>query len=194
MILSDRAIKERLAKWDLKISSPDWAEATKLLWPASIDFRLWNTFKRYKRDNHIMIDPLKWVDPDQVKTKTLEDWQPFIVHPGAFFLWVTMETIKLPRDLTARCEGRSSLWRLWIIIHSTAWFIDPWFEGTVTLEITNINEVPVALYPGMRIGQLAIEAMQWEVDVSYDERKWSKYMNQVLPEESRIQQDSEYDS
>jgi dCTP deaminase len=194
MILSDKAIKERLAKWDLQITSPDGADPLKLLWPASIDFRLWNAFKRYKRDNHIMIDPLKWVEPDQVKSKVLKEGQPFIVHPGSFVLWVTMEKFKLPRDLTARCEGRSSLWRLGIIIHSTAGFIDPGFEGTITLEITNINEVPVALYPGMRIGQLAIEAMEWEVEVSYDERKWSKYMNQVLPEESRIHKDSEYDS
>jgi deoxycytidine triphosphate deaminase len=81
MILSDRAIKERIAKWDLQISSKDGADPLKLLWPASIDFRLWNTFKRYKKDNHVVIDALKWVDPKQVKTKTLEEWQPFIVHP-----------------------------------------------------------------------------------------------------------------
>jgi dCTP deaminase len=193
MILSDRAIKERIAKWDLQISSKDGADPLKLLWPASIDFRLWNTFKRYKKDNHVVIDALKWVDPKQVKTKTLEEWQPFIVHPWSFVLWVTMEKIKVPRDLTVRCEGRSSLWRLGIIIHSTAWFIDPWFEWTVTLEITNINEVPVALYPGMRIGQLAVESMVWEVDISYDERKWSKYMHQELPQESRIDRDTEYD-
>jgi len=192
MILSDKAIKDRLAKWDLQISSKDWADPLKLLGPASIDIRLWNAFKRYKRDNHIMINPRKWVDSEQVKTKTLDENTPFIVHPGSFVLWVTMEKIKVPRDLTIRCEGRSSLWRLGIIIHSTAGFVDPWFEGTITLEITNINEVPVALYPGMRIGQLAIEAMEWEVEVSYDERKWSKYMNQELPEESRIQKDVEY--
>ncbi|MCT4616937.1 MAG: dCTP deaminase [Candidatus Gracilibacteria bacterium] len=193
MILSDRAIKERIAKGDLQISSKDGADPLKLLGPASIDFRLGNTFKRYKKDNHVVIDALKGVDPKQVKTKTLEEGQPFIVHPGSFVLGVTMEKIKVPRDLTVRCEGRSSLGRLGIIIHSTAGFIDPGFEGTVTLEITNINEVPVALYPGMRIGQLAVESMVGEVDISYDERKGSKYMHQELPQESRIDRDTEYD-
>ncbi|MDP2104257.1 MAG: dCTP deaminase, partial [Candidatus Gracilibacteria bacterium] len=98
----------------------------------------------------------------------------------------SVEKMRVPYDLVARCEGRSSLGRLGIIIHSTAGFVDPGFEGTITLEITNINEVPVALYPGMRIGQFAFETILGEVKIPYDVRQGSKYMNQALPETSRI--------
>ena len=104
-------------------------------------------------------------------------------------LWVTAEKIKIPYDLVARCEGRSSIWRLGVIIHSTAWFIDPGFEWTITLEMTNINELPIALYVWMRIWQFAFEKVDWVVKNPYDKRKWSKYMNQLLPEESRIWKD-----
>jgi dCTP deaminase len=100
-----------------------------------------------------------------------------------------MEKIKIPEDLVARCEWRSSIWRLWIVIHSTAWFIDPWFEWTITLEITNINNIPIALYPWMRIWQFAFETMAWKVEIPYNKRKWSKYMHQIKPEASRIVDD-----
>jgi dCTP deaminase len=104
-------------------------------------------------------------------------------------LGVTLEKIKIPNNLVARCEWRSSIGRLWIVIHSTAWYIDPGFEWTITLEITNINEIPVALYPGMRIGQFAFQTIEGNVDIPYNERKWSKYNGQILPEESRVSKD-----
>lgn len=110
----------------------------------------------------------------------------FVIHPGQFVLGVTLEKLSVPYDLVARCEGRSSLGRLGIILHSTAGYIDPGFAGTITLEMTNINEVPVILYPGMRIGQFAFETIHGTVENTYDKRKGSKYMNQKLPEESRV--------
>lgn len=186
MILSDTKIKERINSWELKIESLGWYDISEQIWPASVDFRLGWTFKIYKKTRQTVIDSIKWVDKDHVETITLKDWEKFVLHPGDFVLWVTMEKIKIPYDLVARCEWRSSIGRLWVIIHSTAWFIDPWFEGTITLEMTNINELPIALYVWMRIWQFAFENIDWVVENTYDKRKWSKYMHQVLPEESRI--------
>lgn len=190
MILSDVEIKKRFENWDIEMISNEKYDISKQIWPASIDFRLWNTFKIYKKSKQTFIDSLKWVNKEDIETITLKKWEKFIIHPGDFVLWVTLEKIKIPYDLVARCEWRSSIGRLWIIIHSTAWFIDPWFEWTITLEMTNINEVPVALYTGMRIWQYAFEKILWEVENTYDKRKGSKYMNQVLPEESRISMDT----
>ncbi len=139
-----------------------------------------------------VIDPREGVDPKHIERVEIEDWRPFIVHPRQFVLGVTAETITLGRHHVAKCEGRSSLGRLGLIIHSTAGFIDPGFSGTITLEITNINEVPIALYPGMRIGQFAFEKLSSEVEISYAERKGSKYMNQTEAQESRIVRDTDY--
>lgn len=189
MILSDSEIKKYLNSWELQVESLWWYDILAQIWPASLDFRLGNTFKYYKRDNLTLIDPNIGVDANHIETVILDEKTPFILHPRQFVLWVTMEKIRIPYDLVARCEGRSSIGRLGIVIHSTAGFVDPGFEGTITLEITNINEVPVALYPGMRIGQFAFESILWKVDVTYDKRKWSKYMGQILPQESRINTD-----
>jgi len=189
MILSDWEIKKRLELWDIEFESLWWYNIYDQIWPASLDFRLWNTFKLYKKARKTVIDSKVWFDPEHIETITLKDWDNFILHPGDFILWVTMERIKVPYDLVVRCEWRSSIWRLWVIIHSTAWFVDPWFNGTITLEMTNINELPVALYVWMRIWQFAFETISGKVINTYDKRKWSKYMNQVLPEESRINND-----
>lgn len=189
MILSDSEIKKRLENGDLKVESLIEKNIFEQIWPASLDFRLGNTFKIYKKSRQTVIDSKLWVDSKYVETVTLKEGEKFILHPGDFVLWVTAEKIKIPYDLVARCEGRSSIWRLGVIIHSTAWFIDPGFEWTITLEMTNINELPVALYVGMRIWQFAFEKIDWVVENPYDKRIWSKYMGQILPEESRIWKD-----
>ncbi|OGJ49521.1 dCTP deaminase, partial [Candidatus Peregrinibacteria bacterium RIFOXYB2_FULL_32_7] len=124
----------------------------------------------------------------------IKDGKAIIIQPGEFVLGVTMETLKLPDNLVARCEGRSSLGRIGLIIHSTAGFIDPGFEGTVTLEISNINRMPLALYPGMRIGQLAFETMTSPAEVPYNKKKCAKYQGQKLPEESKISKDAEFEN
>ena len=189
MILSDSEIKRYLSTGELSVESLGWYDILTQVGPASLDFRLGNTFKSYKRDNLTLIDPTTGVWPEHIETVVLDEKTPFILHPRQFVLGVTMEKIKVPYDLVARCEGRSSIGRLGIVIHSTAGFIDPGFEGTITLEITNINEIPVALYPGMRIGQFAFESIAGKVEVTYDKRAWSKYMGQILPEHSRINTD-----
>jgi len=189
MILSDSEIKKRINSWEIKIETKKEYNIFEQIWPASLDFRLGNVFKSYKRDSLTLIDPKKEIEPEQIETTIVKDWDFFILHPWQFVLGVTLEKIKVPYDLVARCEGRSSIGRLGVVIHSTAWYIDPWFEGTITLEITNINEVPIALHPGMRIGQFAFQTILWEVEIPYDKRKGSKYMNQKLPEQSRIVKD-----
>lgn len=190
MILSDSEIKKRLKSWEIEFSPLFWDyDIFKQICPASLDFRLWNVFKVYKRSRQTCIDVKDGVNQEHVETIMLKEGDSFVLHPNDFVLWVTLEKIKIPKDLVARCEWRSSLWRLWLIIHSTAWFIDPGFEWTITLEMTNINVLPIRLYVWMRIGQYAFETILWEVEVSYDKRVWSKYMNQVLPEESRIVKD-----
>ena len=190
MILSDSALRERIQSWDMHIETDGEYDILKQIWPASIDFRLGCHFKIYKKSKIASIDPR---DPSTLDGMTesfqIPKWDFFMLHPGQFVLGVTMEKIRVPYDLVCRCEWRSSLGRLGIVIHSTAGFIDPGFEGTITLEITNINEVPIKLYPGMRFGQFAFQTVDWTVEVPYDQRKWSKYMHQEHPEESKIMED-----
>lgn len=127
-----------------------------------------------------------------MRTITVNEPDAFLVQPGEFVLGVTMESITVPDDLVVRVEGRSSLGRLGIIVHSTAGFVDPGFSGTITLEISNLNRMPVALYPGMRICQLAFEMMTSPAETPYNLKPNSKYLGQVLPEESRLSNDPEF--
>lgn len=161
--------------------------------PASLDVRLGNKFKIYEHTKNAVLDPM---NPDGTKnmTRTIEvpDGEPFYIQPGEFVLGATSIKIKLPNDLVARVEGRSSLGRLGIIVHSTAGFIDPGFEGTITLEISNINRLPIALYPGMRVGQYAFEMMSSPADVPYGAERGSKYKGQIDPEASGISSDREF--
>lgn len=189
MILSDSEIKKRMETWEILMETFGNYDVIKQIGPASLDFRLGNTFKVYKKSRQTVIDSKVGIEPEHVESLTIKDWAKFVLHPGDFVLGVTLEKIKVPYDLVARCEWRSSIWRLGIMIHSTAWFIDPGFHWTITLEMTNINEIPVTLYAGMRIGQYAFQTILWKVETTYDLRVWSKYMHQVIPEESKIAND-----
>jgi dCTP deaminase len=189
MILADSEMKRRIKNWEIEVTTISKYDVLQQIGPASLDFRLGNTFKVFRRSKQTVIDSKIGPDSEHISTIILEDGDRFVLHPGDFVLGATLEKIKVPYDLVVRCEGRSSIGRLGVIIHSTAGFIDPGFEGTVTLEMTNINELPVCLYAGMRIGQFAFEAVQWEVLEPYDTRKGSKYMHQVDPEASRIDSD-----
>ncbi len=192
MILSDRDILARIEKGDIVLSSADNIHMSNVN-ASSLDMRLGNGFKIYNHSKQAVLDPL---DPTTFEGVTslveVADGDPFIVQPGEFVLGVTMEKVKIANNLVARVEGRSSLGRLGIIVHSTAGFIDAGFEGTITLEITNINRMPVALYPGMRVCQLAFEDMSSEALVPYSKKKTSKYQGQELPQESRICNDPEF--
>jgi len=193
MILSDKSIKEEIKKGNLKVESPD-NQHEQNIHASSMDLRLGYHFKIYEHSKLAILDPK---NPDMTKNMTKlitldSENEPFIVQPGEFVLGVTIEKVKIPTNMVARVEGRSSLGRLGIIVHSTAGFVDAGFEGTITLEITNINRLPVALYPGMRVCQLAFEQMTSEADVPYNKKPSAKYQGQILPEESRILIDPEF--
>lgn len=193
MILSDRDIRKKIESGDIVVTSSD-GHHVKNINASSLDLRLGHFFKIYNHSRQAILDPLDKESFNDV-TKLIriaQKGEPFIVQPGEFILGVTMERIKIADDLVARVEGRSSLGRLGIIVHSTAGFIDAGFEGTITLEITNINRMPVALYPGMRVCQLAFQVMSSKAEIPYSKKKTSKYQGQNLPQESRIALDPEF--
>ncbi|MFA6457822.1 MAG: dCTP deaminase [Patescibacteria group bacterium] len=192
MILSDHDIRDAINSGRIKIESPDQKHLENI-GPSSLDLRCGYHFKVYEHTKFPLLDPANPATFENC-SRMLEIKNPneaFIIQPGDFALGVTLEKVALPDDLVARVEGRSSLGRLGIIVHSTAGFVDPGFAGTITLEITNINRMPVALYPGMRVCQLAFETLTSPAEVDYSKKATQKYQNQVFPEESRICRDPE---
>jgi dCTP deaminase len=199
MILSDRDIRKFIQSGEIGIQTSDQTSNEKFqqtviqnIGPSSLDLRLGKHFKLYEQTKCPILDP---ANPETFKNCSrsieLKKNEPFIVQPNDFALGVTLEYIQLPVNLVARVEGRSSLGRLGIIIHSTAGFVDPGFAGTITLEITNINRMPVALYAGMRVCQLAFEILTTPAEIDYAAKKTQKYQNQIFPEISRICHDPE---
>lgn len=192
MILSDRDIKQAIECGRVVIES-DQNDLFQHIHASSMDLRLGNVFKLYEHSKYAILDPKK---PEtfagNMRVVNVADGDSFIVQPGEFVLGVTRERISVPDDLVVRVEGRSSLGRLGIIVHSTAGFVDPGFEGTITLEISNLNRLPVALYPGMRVCQLAFEVMTSPAEMPYNLKPHSKYLGQQLPEESRLSADPEF--
>lgn len=191
MILSDSEIKKRLESKNIWFEPQFWNyNVLEQIWPASLDFRLGNIFKVYRRSRKTCIDVREWVDLDHVETIKLNDGDSFVLHPGDFVIAGSLEYLTIPYDLACRCEWRSSLWRLWLILHSTAWFIDPGWKWIITLEMTNINVLPIKLYVGMKIGQYAFEKVEWKVEVPYDVRPSTKYVWETEPEVSRAKWDN----
>jgi dCTP deaminase len=190
-MLSDRELTDRIARGDIKIDP--FLEPELQIQPASIDLRLGYEFLTFNYTQTALIDPL---DPHTFEGLTtlvrLNEEQRFIVHPGEFVLGTTLERLEVPNDLVGQLDGRSSLGRLGIIIHSTAGFIDPGFVGNVTLEISNLGNIAVALYPAMRICQLSFEEMGGASTNPYARRRASKYQGQQLPTISRIYDDPEF--
>ncbi|MFH0770903.1 MAG: dCTP deaminase [Candidatus Peregrinibacteria bacterium] len=192
MIFSDRDIRRLLAEGRLKVES-DQPELLRHIHASSMDLRLGNTFKLYEHSRFAILDPkVPETFSGNMRTITVPDGDSFIVQPGEFVLGVTKEKLTVPDDMVVRVEGRSSLGRLGIIVHSTAGFVDPGFSGTITLEISNLNRLPVVLYPGMRVCQLAFETMSSPAEMPYDKKPGSKYQGQMLPEESRLDSDPEF--
>ncbi len=190
MILSDRDLAARLARGEIKIvPAPD---PQVQIQPASIDLRLGYDFQTFNHTHQALIDP---ADPESFRQLTtlahLQEGERFIVHPNEFVLATTLEHVEIPDDLVARLEGRSSIGRLGIVIHSTAGYIDPGFKGTITLEISNLGRIAVALYPGMRICQIAFEEMSSPVSESYGIKRTAKYQGQQTTTVSRLFEDDE---
>lgn len=182
MILSDRSIKESIA--DGRIVITPYNES--LVQPASIDIRLDGRFRVFRNYRYSCIDP-KALQEDLTELIEVGPDEPFIVHPGEFILGNTVERIKLGNDLVARLEGKSSLGRLGLIVHATAGYVDPGFEGNITLELSNVANLPIRLYPGMKVGQISFFAMSTPADRPYGHPSLgSKYKGQSAPTASRM--------
>jgi len=190
-ILSDVDIKKYLKAKKIEIEPLEDFE--KQIQPSSVDMRLGNEFKSFKIIRKPYIDPKDPTDlATYMESEIIPEGEAFIIHPGEFALATTFEAVKIPDDLVARVEGRSSMGRLGITMHVTAGYIDPGFEGKITLEISNIGKMPVALYPGQRVCQIVFETMTTPSEKPYGHpERDSKYMGQVRPESSRIKLDYE---
>ena len=180
MILSDRDIKQYLKEGKLKIENLEDLE--KQIQPSGIDLRLGNTFRIFRNMAVPFIDTKAPVE-GYTETIEIEDDKPFIIHPGEFILATTKEYIKVPNDLAGMVDGRSSLGRLGISIHTTSTGLNPGWEGYFTLEIVNMGKIPVALYPGMRICKASFVKLTSEVEKPY---QTNKYQYTSTPEESKI--------
>lgn len=187
-ILSDINIKKYLDEKKIVI---DPIKDIKQIQPSSVDLRIGNKFKSFKIITQPFIDPYDETDLEKYMEEiTIDKNKPFIIHPGEFTLATTHEYVKLPDNIVARVEGRSSIGRLGITMHVTAGYIDPGFEGKITLEISNIGKMPVALYPGQRVCQIVFETMTTPAEKPYGHKsRDSKYMGQKGPQVSRIKQD-----
>lgn len=189
-ILSDKTIKEYLEEGKIVI---DPLKDEQQIQPSSVDMRLGDEFKVFKVIRKPYIDPKDEEDiAEYMESSTVPECEAFIIHPNEFALATTQEYVKVPDDLVARVEGRSSMGRLGVTMHVTAGYVDPGFEGRITLEISNIGAMPVALYPGQRVCQLVFETMTTPAELPYGHPKRnSKYMKQLKPESSRVKLDYE---
>ena len=189
-ILSDKTIKEYLEEGKIVIDS---SKDEQQIQPSSVDMRLGDEFKVFKVIRKPYIDPKDEDDiAEYMESSTVPEGEAFIIHPNEFALATTQEYVKVPDDLVARVEGRSSMGRLGVTMHVTAGYVDPGFEGRITLEISNIGAMPVALYPGQRVCQLVFETMTTPAELPYGHPKRnSKYMKQLKPESSRVKLDYE---
>jgi dCTP deaminase len=181
MLLSDRDLIDELKAGQLQLEPFDPA----LVQPSSIDVRLDRFFRVFNNHLYTHIDPAVQQD-DLTAMVEVADGQPFVLHPGEFVLASTLEVITLGDQFSGRLEGKSSLGRLGLLTHSTAGFIDPGFSGHVTLELSNVANLPIRLWPGMKIGQLCIFRLSTPAEHPYGAAVYgSRYQGQRGPTASR---------
>ncbi len=188
MILSDHDIRRNITEGKITIKpAPNFEDQ---LGSCSIDFHLGNTFKIFNHSKYPYIDPRNAsLSSEIMKDIVVSNGDSFIMRPGEFCLATTVESLKIADDLLGRLEGRSSLGRIGIIVHSTAARFDPGWDGTPVLELGNIGVLPVALYPGMKVCSFTFEELSSPSDNPYTKRKNAKYANQKNPDASRISQE-----
>ena len=185
MIFSDRTIKEAVTNGRITIDPFDNA----MVQPSSIDLRCDPHFRVFENHRYAVIDP-KAPQEDLTVGVEASESEPFILHPGEFVLGSTLEIIGLADDIVARLEGKSSLGRLGLLIHSTAGFIDPGFTGQVTLELSNVANPPIAIYPYMKIGQISFYQITTPAEYPYGSPELgSKYQGQKGPTPSQMHED-----
>jgi dCTP deaminase len=181
VLLSDRDLKKAIDEGRLALDPFDDA----MVQPSSIDVRLDRYFRVFANHRYTHIDPAQQQD-DLTELVEPKGDEPFILHPGEFVLGSTLEVISLGDDLASRLEGKSSLGRLGLLTHSTAGFIDPGFSGHVTLELSNVANLPIKLYPGMKIGQICVIQLSSASEHPYGSSIYgSRYQDQRGPTPSR---------
>jgi dCTP deaminase len=181
MLLSDRDLKAAIEQGQMGLSPYDEA----MVQPSSIDVRLDRYFRVFANHRYTHIDPAV-AQEDLTEQVEPDGDEAFILHPGEFVLGSTLEVITLGDDLAARLEGKSSLGRLGLLTHSTAGFIDPGFSGHVTLELSNVANLPIRLYPGMKIGQVCVLRLSSPAEHPYGSSVYgSRYQDQRGPTPSR---------
>ena len=182
MVLSDKTIRAEIDSGRIVIDPYDES----LVQPSSVDVRVDNRFRVFQNSRYPYIDVRQPME-DLTELVEVEGEEPFILHPGEFVLGQTLERVTLPNDLVARLEGKSSLGRLGLLIHSTAGFVDSGFSGNLTLELSNVANLPITIYQGMPIGQMSFMRMDAPVDRPYgSEETGSKYQGQAEPTPSRF--------
>lgn len=188
MLLSDRDIKKAIKEKRIVIKpTPDFETQ---LGSNSIDLRLGKVFRIFDHSKHPYIDPFrKNIGEEITREIKKNDKEPFIIQPGDFVLGTTVEYLELPDNLVGSLEGRSSIGRLGIIVHSTAASVECGFRGKITLELANMGKMPVALYPGMRICAVAFMEMTSAAEIPYFKKKNAKYVGQTGPSQSKINEE-----
>ena len=187
MVLSDRDIRAEITAGRIVID-PFIPEAVQ---PSSVDLHLDRRFRVFRNSRYPFID-VRADQPELTELVEIGGDDPFILHPGEFVLGSTFERVELPNDLVARLEGKSSLGRLGLLIHSTAGYVDPGWEGNLTLELSNVANLPITLYDGMKIGQISFQRLSSPAEVGYgDASIGSKYRGQRDPTASLYHRDFE---
>ena len=181
MLLSDRDINAELTSGRIGLTPSE----PEMVQPSSIDVRLDRYFRLFDNHKYAVIDPSQ-DQPELTRLLEVDPEEGFILHPGEFVLGSTFEQVRLPDDVAARLEGKSSLGRLGLLTHSTAGFIDPGFEGHITLELSNVATLPIRLWPGMKIGQLCFFRLTSPAERPYGAgATFSRYLGQRGPTASR---------
>ena len=185
MVLSDRTIREELAKGRIVINPLEEG----CIQPASVDLHLDRNLLVF-RNNKIPYIDVRASSERLTDMVTMADDDPFMLHPGEFVLGSTLEHVEVPSDLVARLEGKSSLGRIGLLIHSTAGYVDPGWKGHLTLELSNVSNFPITLYHRMKIGQISFLKLTTPADVLYGSAELgSKYQGQQDPTPSKVHLD-----
>ncbi|MBI4097492.1 MAG: dCTP deaminase [Candidatus Levybacteria bacterium] len=188
MILSDIDIKKAIKKKRITIAPPP--DFKTQLGSCSIDLRLGDTFRVFEHSRNTFIDPSKKDYSNEITREIkVKKGRQFIMQPGDFVLAVTLENVRIAADLMGRLEGRSSLGRLGIVVHSTASIFDPGWDGKPVLELGNLGRMAVALTVGMRICAMTFEELSSPAETPYAKKKFAKYKFQDAPIESRIHEE-----
>ncbi len=184
-MLSDVDIKKALEEKSIEVSPLDLS----YIQPSSIDLRIGSEFRVFENHKYSHIDPkAEQDDLTTLVTATIEE--PFVLHPGEFVLGTTFERVTLSNKVVARLEGKSSLGRIGLLIHSTAGFVDPGFAGYLTLELSNVANLPIKIYPEMKIGQISFYYLNSPSESEYGSETYgSKYQGQEGPTPSKSHSD-----